>query len=155
MSVVDIKEKDGIYYVVGDITESCDLGGFNLPSACAIKFDLGGVRTINSCGVREWISWIKKLKVNPTYTNCTQSIVMQFNMVKEFLGQHSKIESFQVPAYCDNCGEQKIYLLRNGHEFKPGEKVEFKLPTCDKEGCSVESDVDFESYFYFVEEIKS
>jgi hypothetical protein len=150
---VDIQVKDGLYYVTGDITESCELGGFNLPSNTSIRFDLGGVRTINSCGVREWISWITKLKITPIYTNCPQSVVMQFNMVKEFLGNNSKVESFQIPAYCENCGEQKIFLLTSGKEFKPGEKLEFNLTLCDREGCNLESDVDFESYFYFVEEL--
>ncbi len=151
---MDIQAKDGTYYVSGDITEACDLGGFSLPSSVAVRFDLGNVRTINSCGVREWISWITKLKITPIYANCPQAVVMQFNMVKEFLGNNSKVESFQVPAYCETCSEQKIFLLTSGREFKAGEKLEFTMAACDREGCSLESDVDFESYFYFVEELK-
>ena len=152
---MEIIAKDGTYFVTGDITEACDLGGFNLPVSTTIRFDLGGIRTINSCGVREWISWITKLKITPVYTNCPQSVVMQFNMVKEFLGNNSRVESFQIPAYCENCGEQKVFLLNSGKEFKPGERLDFNLTLCEKEGCNLESDVDFESYFYFIEELKS
>ncbi len=152
---MDIQLKDGVYFVSGDITEACNLGGFNIPAATQVRFDLGNVRTINSCGVREWISWITKLKISPLYTNCPQSVVMQFNMVKEFLGNNSKVESFQIPAYCETCSEQKTFLMRSGIEFKPGEKLEFILSQCDKEGCSLESDVDFESYLYFIEELKN
>ena len=79
---------------------------------------------------------------------------MQFNMVKEFLGTTGKIDSFQVPAYCVTCGEQKIYLLRSGREFNPGEKLEFELAKCDKDNCAIEADVDFESYFYFIENLR-
>ncbi|KAB8030908.1 hypothetical protein [Fluviispira multicolorata] len=151
---MEVQLKDGIYFVSGDITETCDLGGFGLPSG-SVHFDLGSVRTINSCGVREWITWINKLKITPIYSNCPQSVVMQFNMVKEFLSNNSKVESFQIPAYCENCGEQKIYLLRSGKEFQFGKKLEYELKKCEKDGCCIESDVDFESYFYFIESLKS
>jgi len=152
---VEIQATDGTYFVSGDITEACDLGSFNLPISTSIRFDLGNVRTINSCGVREWISWIKKLKISPVYTNCPQSVVMQFNMVKELLSNNARVESIRVPAYCENCGEQKVFVLTSGTDFKPGEKLEYVLPRCDKEGCSLEPDVDFESYLYFIEELKS
>lgn len=150
---MEVQLKDGTYFVSGDITETCDLGGFGIPSG-TVKFDLGGVRTINSTGVREWIIWINKLKVTPIYYNCPQAVVMQFNMVKEFLVNGVKVESFQIPAYCENCGEQKTFTLRSGKEYTPGKKLEYELPKCDKEGCSIESDVDFESYFYFIENLK-
>ncbi len=150
---MDVQLKDGIYLVSGDITETCNLGDFGLPSG-VVKFDLGNIRTINSCGVREWILWITKLKITPVYYNCPQSVVMQFNMVKEFLSNNAKVESFQIPAYCENCGEQKVFLMNSGKEFTLGKKLEYELPKCDKEGCSIESDVDFESYFYFIENLK-
>ena len=150
---MDVQLKDGIYYVTGDITETCNLNDFGLPSGI-VKFDLGGVRSINSCGVREWILWISKLKINAIFHNCPQAVVMQFNMVKEFLANNAKVESFQIPAYCENCGEQKSFLMRSGKEYTPGKKLEFELPKCEKEGCSIESDVDFESYFYFIEHLK-
>ena len=151
---MEIKVKDGIYHVSGDITESCNLSEFSLPVSSQIRFDLGKVRTMNSCGVREWISSIIKLKIKPVYLNCPQPVIMQFNMVKEFLGHNAKVESFQVPAYCENCGEQKLFLLVNGKDFKPGQKLEYNIPKCDKEGCSVDPEVDFESYFYFIEDLK-
>jgi hypothetical protein len=150
---VDVQLKDGMYYVSGDITETCNLSEFGLPSG-QVKFDLGNVRTINSCGVREWILWISKLKINPIYYNCPQSVVMQFNMVKEILANNVKVESFQIPAYCETCAEQKIFVLRSGKEFTPGKKLDYELPKCEKEGCNIESDVDFESYFYFIENLK-
>ncbi len=150
---MDVQLEDGMYYVSGDITETCNLSEFGLPSG-QVKFDLGNVRTINSCGVREWIFWISKLKINPIYYNCPQSVVMQFNMVKEILANNVKVESFQIPAYCETCAEQKIFVLRSGKEFTPGKKLDYELPKCEKEGCSIESDVDFESYFYFIENLK-
>lgn len=150
---MDVQLKDGIYFVSGDITETCNLGEFGLPPG-QVKFDLSNVRTINSCGVREWIVWIGKLKIVPIFYNCPQSVVMQFNMVKEFLSNAAKVESFQIPAYCENCGEQKIFTVKLGKEYNMGKKLEYQPPKCEKDGCNVESDVDFESYFYFIENCK-
>jgi len=150
---VEIQEKDGVFYVSGDITEACDLSSANLPAG-DVKFDMGGIRSINSCGVREWITWINKLGIKAMYSNCTQAVVMQFNMVREFLGNGARVESFQVPAFCECCGQQKVFLLRSGIEFHPGQRVAFEVPKCGEEGCDIEADVDYESYFYFVEELE-
>ena len=151
---MEIVENDGVYSVSGDITESCDLGGYNLPTG-AVAFDMGGVRSINSCGVREWISWISKLNIQPKYRNCPQAVVMQFNMVREFLGNGAVVESFQLPAFNESTGEQKIFLLRSGVDFTPGEELEYDLPQPEDEDGEYESDVDFESYFYFIEELEA
>lgn len=151
---MEVQVQDGTYFISGDITETCDLGAANIPKSTVVRFDLGNVRTINSGGVREWISWIAKLKISPIYVNCPQSVVMQFNMVKEFLGDNSKVESFQLPVYCENCGIQKSFILTLGVEFQPGKKLEYALAQCEKEGCDLEPDVDFESYFYFIEGLK-
>lgn len=148
-----VELKGDTYFVSGDITEACNLTNFGLPSG-QVKFDLGNVRTINSCGVREWIVGISKLKIYPIYYNCPQAVVMQFNMVKEFLSNNAKVESFQIPAYCENCGEKKVFLMKMGQEFHNGKKLEYELPKCEKDGCNIESDVDFESYFYFIENLK-
>jgi len=150
---VEVQLKGDIYFVSGDITETCNLGDFGLYSG-QVKFDLSNIRTINSTGVREWINWIGKLKISPIYLNCPQSVVMQFNMVKEFLSNNAKVESFQIPAYCENCGEQKVFIMKLGKEYFIGKKLDYELPKCEKESCSIESDVDFESYFYFIENLK-
>lgn len=150
---MEISERQGVFFVSGDITEACDLSKTKFPKG-PVKFDLGGVRTINSCGVREWIGWINKLTIQPIYLNCPQAVVMQFNMVREFLGNDARVESFQVPAYCENCGQQKLYLLNIGKDFQPGTALEeYEIKKCQDESCSIESDVDFESYFYFIEEL--
>jgi len=150
---MEINLRDGVYFVSGDITETCELATAKLPQG-AVKFDLAGVRTINSCGVREWIGWIGKLGIQPVYINCTQPVVMQFNMVREFLGNNARVESFMVPAYCETCGTQKNFLLRSGVEFKPGEALEeFAITKCATQGCALEADVDFDSYLYFIEDL--
>ncbi len=150
---MEISLRDGIYYVSGDITETCELATAKLPQG-AVRLDLGGVRTINSCGVREWISWIGKLGIQPVYINCPQPVVMQFNMVREFLANNARVESFMVPAYCETCSQQKNFLLRSGVEFKPGEPLEdFEIPKCAQAGCAIEADVDFDSYLYFIEDL--
>ena len=150
---MEISLREGVYFVSGDITENCELATAKLPQG-AVKFDLSGVRTINSCGVREWIGWIGKLGIHPVYLNCPQPVVMQFNMVREFLSNNAKVESFVVPAYCQTCGQKKNFILKSGVDFKPGEPLEdFAIDKCATQGCALEADVDFDSYLYFIEDL--
>ncbi len=150
---MQIVEKQGVFFVSGDITESCDLSGTKFPKG-AVRFDLGDVRTINSCGVREWISWINKLEIQSIYMNCPQAVVMQFNMVREFLGSDANVESFQVPAFCETCGQQKSFLLTVNKDFHAGAALnDFDIKKCGDKNCNIESDVDYESYFYFIGEL--
>lgn len=150
---MEISLREGVYFVSGDITENCELATAKLPQG-SVKFDLSGVRTINSCGVREWIGWIGKLGIQPVYLNCPQPVVMQFNMVREFLSNNAKVESFMVPAYCQTCGQQKNFILKSGVDFKPGEPLEdFAINKCANQGCALEADVDFDSYLYFIEDL--
>ena len=44
--------------------------------------------------------------------------------------------------------------MKLGKEYFIGKKLDYELPKCEKESCSIESDVDFESYFYFIENLK-
>lgn len=151
---MEIEQKDGVWRVTGDITESMDVSHIKIVDGSKTVFDLSGVRTINSCGVREWLAWINKRNIRPIYQNCSQAVVMQFNMVSEFLDHGAQVASFQIPAYCSNCDEHKIFTLFSGKDFHPGKAVNFEFPPCKTPDCHIDPDVDLEIYCYFVEELK-
>ena len=44
--------------MAGTIDEDVDFTQFNLGEAQQIDLDLSGIKSINSCGIREWIKWI-------------------------------------------------------------------------------------------------
>ena len=150
---MQIQKKDEIYIVSGVIDESCNLDNFNLPSG-KVKFDLSGLKTFNSVGIRDWISGLNKLKIIQTYINCSHGFVLLLNMVKEFIANDAVIESFQIPAYCNICEENKIIIARAGYEFFPSKVFSYKLPKCEIDGSDLEPMSDFDADYYFIELLK-
>ena len=112
MSKLEVtKKEDGdsnIFSFKGDIDEDANFTEHSLKSLNKAVFDLEEVTAINSCGIREWINW---LKTSPdtklVFRNCPKIIVDQFNMVAGFFPMNGEIESFYVPYYCETSGSKK------------------------------------------------
>ncbi len=147
-----IEQKNKIWHLSGDITESCDLSNLGL-SDRQVVFDFGSVRVINSVGVRSWIQNLAALNISPTYQNCPPFLIELFSMIPEFLARNGRVTSFQVPTYCENCGTRGIILLQLGVDFEPGKPVALKIPPCIHPECKPEADIIEETYFYFVTEM--
>ena len=79
-----------------------------------VIIDLGGIRFINSVGVREWIVFLGALVERGTKVvlrKCSEPMVHQMNMVVE-AGAGAEIESFHAPYVCSGCGsEQSVALV--------------------------------------------
>ena len=87
------------------------------PSSSDISLDLGGIRRLNSVGVREFCNFMERLKDRRVrVTRCSQAIVSQANLVSGFLG-NAVIESFFVPLFCDACDDESELLVLT-HEYK-------------------------------------
>lgn len=136
--------------ITGIIDEDVDFNEFSLNGINQMEFDLNSVKSINSCGIREWIKWLgTNSKAKMTYINCPKIIVDQINMVDGFLPQNGKVLSFYVPYYNDDSGTEKNVLFRHGTEFTdsavtPPEKV------VDETGNAMEMDVIESKYFKFL-----
>jgi hypothetical protein len=136
--------------IAGIIDEDVDFNEFSLNGINQMEFDLNSVKSINSCGLREWIKWLgTNSKAKMTYVNCPKIIVDQINMVDGFLPQNGKVLSFYVPYYNDDSGTEKNVLFRHGTEFTdsavtPPEKV------TDETGNAMEMDVIETKYFKFL-----
>ena len=150
---MEIIQQGDVYVVIGDITELVDFSSFRLPKG-EVRLDMGGVRSMNSCGAREWINWLSNSSMTAIYLRCSQTIVMQFNMIKDFLQNGEKVESFLVPTFCETCRKEGTLLLRSGHEFTPGTIPAFKVKKCGEKNCSLEPEVDLDSYCAFVKSLK-
>lgn len=154
MSKFDIRlEKNGEELkvtVTGVIDEDADFSPHNLSSVQKINMHLGAVKSINSCGIREWIKWIATAQGTPiNYFECPKIIVDQINMVQGFLPANAKVQSFYVPYYCDDAGSEKTILFTYGKEFTD---TEVKPPTevKDEDGNVMEMDVVEAKYFKFI-----
>lgn len=134
----------------GVIDEDGDFNPHSLAGAPAVELHLGNIKSINSCGIREWIKWIGTAQSAPvSYFECPKIIVDQINMVQGFLPAHGKVMSFYVPYYSDDSGSEKNVLFKAGKEYT--EQGQLNPPEVkDNDGTAMEMDVVEAKYFKFL-----
>ena len=136
----------------GDIDENADLYDLHPQLRGKVVLDLGGVRRINSAGVREWVNFIHEaepLTDGISLLKCSPAIVMQMNMISNFRGT-ANVSSFFAPLVCPACHIERDELIELTPELAaalPGELPEFKCPKC---GALLELDDIPERYFAFL-----
>lgn len=149
------KKEEGsklIFQFSGHIDEDAQFSGLDFGSANEIKIDLEKVSAINSCGIREWIKWIRTAPSSSkiVYSNCPKVIVDQINMVAGFLPDNAKVESFYVPYYSEDSGNEKMVLFREGNEFSGGDVKAPEEIKDEETGDTMEMDVIEAKYFKFL-----
>src|SRR5947209_4539543 len=66
----------------------------------AICFNFKEVTAINSCGVRNWVTFLKEVQASEIrFEECPPLIVRQMNMVPSFVG-NATVTSVYVPYVC-------------------------------------------------------
>lgn len=136
--------------IAGVIDEDVDFSQHKLEGAAKLELDLGGIKSINSCGIREWIKWLGDAGQAPvTYFNCPKIIIDQVNMVKGFLPAQGKVASFYVPYYSEEAGSEENILFVHGKEFSDA-GVNPPAEVKDKDGNVMEMDVVEDKYFRFL-----
>jgi len=114
-----------------------------------LVFNFKNVTSINSCGIRTWVNFLKELgKAEISYEECPPLIVRQLNMVPSFQGP-AKVLSVFVPYVCDNCETEKLVAV-SAEKFAGGAPSVPETMTCDacKKG-EMELDGQREQYFAF------
>ena len=136
--------------VAGTIDEDVDFSAYPLTGAEKVELSLGKIKSINSCGIREWIKWMGAAgSAKVSYSECPKVIVDQINMVQGFLPAGGKVESFYVPYYNDESGAEKNVLFRYGSEYTDSGLG--TLPAIkDDSGQDMEMDVVEAKYFKFL-----
>jgi hypothetical protein len=110
-----------------------------------LSFNFKGVTSINSCGVRTWVNFVKSIpEVEVTYEECPPLIVRQMNMVPSFVG-HGKVKSVYVPYVCDACESESLALVHE-NEFA---SVAETMPCENCKKGEMEFDGRPEQYFAF------
>lgn len=134
----------------GIIDEDADFSQHPLSSFQNIEFNLEGVKSINSCGIREWIKWIETSSGSQiTFEKCPKVIIDQMNMVDGFLPKNGKVLSFFVPYYNESSGAEKNILFNSGVEFV-GAQLNPPSDIKDDDGNEMEMDVIETKYFKFL-----
>lgn len=117
-----------------------------------LTISLAGVTTINSCGIRAWVKWVKSIPstVKTHFVNNPKIVIDQVNMVDGFLPAGAVIESFQVPFFCEECENVTTITFNRGVEFK-GDAINVpetvECLSCNK---TAEIDVIESKYFRFL-----
>jgi anti-anti-sigma regulatory factor len=144
--------QDTIVTLVGHIDEDAVFSSIDIAAAPKVVVDMDGVSAINSCGIREWVKWIRTANATAaiTFRKCPKVIVDQINMVEGFLPKSAKVESFYVPYFADASGNEKMILFRDGTEFK-GSEVHAPKDVKDDDGEPMEMDVIEAKYFKFLQ----
>jgi hypothetical protein len=150
-----IKERPGFTTVefFGEIDENADFAELRRRLKGQIVFHLAEVRRINSCGVREWVNFVRDLPGTSdlVFTHCSPAIVTQLNMIYNFRGA-AKVRSFLAPYVCESCTHEEEKLLDVQTHF-PGRDFH-KVPEfkCEKCGATMEFDDLPERYLSFLSE---
>ena len=136
--------------VSGVIDEDVDFTPYSLTGAKKVDFKLAAIKSINSCGIREWIKWIGTAGTAPIiYHECPKIIVDQINMVQGFLPVTGKVMSFYVPYFSEESGNEKIVLFTHGKEFTENSLTP-PAQVKDNDGTVMEMDVVEAKYFKFI-----
>ena len=147
--MIETKEELTCVKLMGPINEDSDFVGLLrlLSSSPWVRMDLAGVPRINSCGVREWVNFVRELPegLNFELENCSPSIINQVNMISNFVGT-AKILSVQAPFVCPECTFEARFELQVQQGLAPD------LPTMSCPQCSsmMEFDDLEDSYFFFL-----
>jgi hypothetical protein len=165
-----IKERPGQTHVelFGEIDENADFAELRRRLKGVVVFHLAEVRRINSCGVREWVNFVRELgqsRADPddpddqesrvtelVLTHCSPAIVTQLNMIYNFRGQ-AKVRSFLAPYVCRACDHEEDVLLDVETHFAGAGPVRSRRPpelTCEKCSGKLELDDLPERYFSFL-----
>ncbi len=150
-SSLDIKKIEDAgtvtFELSGKIDEDSKLESMLVDSAKKIIFNLDKIKMINSCGIRDWIEFQRKIddSVQIVYQNCPQVIIEQVNIIKGFIKEGGVVESFYAPYYdAENDKEMKILLT-------PDEVVDNKAPVKkNANGTELEFDEIELQYFNFI-----
>lgn len=148
--VINKQGDKAVVKVGGVIDEDADFSPHTTSGATQLEIDFDTVKSINSCGIREWIKWVGSSGAGQVqYKNCPKIIVDQINMVQGFLPAGGQVVSFYVPYFNEDSGEEKSVLLKSGEHFTDSGVT--SLPSVkDSKGAEMEMDVVEAKYFKFL-----
>ncbi|MCB9228445.1 MAG: hypothetical protein H6618_02450 [Deltaproteobacteria bacterium] len=152
------KQDDGEYvYFNGEINEDAEVSLAELPkhleSTCV--FNMKHVTSINSCGVRAWINFLREAEKsrNITFEECPPEIVSQINMIPNFRGK-SHIRSVFASYVCENCDSQHLQLFTEGENLPTSPDEEVPEITCQKCGETMEMEELENEFFSWLDHAK-
>lgn len=151
-----IQEHNGAHWVTlsGVINEDAEIPlkdvAQNLEGATTICFNFKEVKSVNSLGVRAWVTFLRGVEAvqgrQVFFYECIPDIIMQINMIPSFLGRAS-IASFYV-NYVSPATNKTHRVLIDTRELQP--QTIPPAPNCPDTGTPMETEELEEEYFAFL-----
>lgn len=106
----------------GEIDENADFSELRATLRGDVELSLEGITRINSCGVREWVNFVRGLEAVRalSFARCSPPVVLQLNTIYNFRGR-ARIASFLAPYVCEACHGDEYKLLDVAEHF--GEQI--------------------------------
>lgn len=117
-----------------------------------IVFNFKDVSSVNSCGVRSWINFMRELQKSQrtvAFEECTAEIVMQMNMIPSFKG-NADIRSVYGSFGCEKCGHEADILFESGKNLPASSDQGLAPVACPKCKSEMQLEEMEEEYFAFL-----
>lgn len=152
-----IREQHGFTVVElsGELNETADFASVRERLKGPVVLHMGGVRRINSGGVREWVNIMRDLSstsMDVTPTHCTPVIVAQLNMIYSFCGK-ARVLSFYAPYACSRCDHEEEKLIYVQTHFPTHDFTRMPAFHCSVCGENMEFDEIVERYLGFLKQV--
>jgi hypothetical protein len=103
-----IERNGSRWWLRGTIDERAHLADLaaDVAAAGVLCLDLEGITHINSIGVRDWSSLLRRLAdrgIDVRLERCAEVMVQQMNMIEDARGK-AGVDSIMAPFGCDACG---------------------------------------------------
>lgn len=148
-SVVELAESSTRIALSGELSEESDFSVMLGQARRTMVLDLGSVARVNSCGIREWLEFVRAVEaknVDLVLECCPPGIVAQLNMISNFTGMRGSVRSVFAPYYCNGCdGEHQVLIDLP----KSGEVELDEGPPCPVCGSLMEFEDIPETYLQF------
>jgi hypothetical protein len=135
----------------GEINENADFTELGRQLRGDVTLFLDGITRINSCGVREWVNFVRELQVDSlVFARCSPPVVNQLNAIYNFRGV-AQVESFLAPYVCETCHVDEYKLLQTADHF-PDDALHVPAFRCARCGGIMTFDELPERYLAFLGE---
>jgi hypothetical protein len=142
----------------GEIDENADFSDLRPILRGDVELQLDGITRINSCGVREWVNFVRSLRQplvrSLAFARCSATVVLQLNTIYNFRGR-ARVSSFFAPYVCESCHADEYKLLSVDEHFP--DRTPHQLPAfrCARCGGTMLFDELPERYLSFLAEDES
>jgi hypothetical protein len=146
------KDRGTVVEFAGEIDENADFSTLKRELRGEVEFQLAGITRVNSCGVREWVNFVRDLPgvSSLRFAKCSPAIVTQLNAIYNFRGP-ARVRSLLAPYTCESCAVEEYKVIDVHPRFPRASMVvpSFNCPRC---GGPMEFDDLPERYLSFLKE---